>query len=69
MAKTKSPAKRIGRPPTNKAKVAFWCRFDTNLVEDFDKIIGDMKPKPSRAAMIEVIVEEWVDKNRHRIPK
>ena len=61
---TKRTGKPVGRPPTGNAKQGVFSRIDPLAIKALDEIRTRMKPKPSRAQLIDVAVQEYVERNR-----
>ena len=54
------------------AKVVIYCRIDPATVAGLDEIANAMRPKPTRAQLIDVACAEYVErhgKNSHSRPK
>jgi metal-responsive CopG/Arc/MetJ family transcriptional regulator len=46
------------------AKVVIYSRIDPKMVEGLDEIRETMRPKPSRAQLIDLAVAEYVEKHK-----
>ncbi len=53
--------KKRGRP-ADPTKIIIWSRIDAGAIKAIDAIADTMKPKPSRAQLIDLAVQEFVEK-------
>ena len=54
--------KRTARPETD-AKIVIYSRVDPATVEALDKICEAMRPKPTRAQLIDAALAEYVERH------
>jgi predicted transcriptional regulator len=58
--------KKRGRPG-EPGKIAIWCRVDEAAVGALDEIAADMRPKPSRSQLIDLAVQEFVERRKKQL--
>jgi hypothetical protein len=56
--------KRMGRPPADAAKVVIYSRIDKATVAALDEMRARMRPKPTRAQLIDAALAEYVERHR-----
>jgi hypothetical protein len=49
--------------PAKPGKLGIYSRIDKGTVEKLDKIAQAMQPQPTRAQLIELAVQQYVDRN------
>jgi hypothetical protein len=55
---------RVGRPKSDGKTTVIYSRIDRETVADLDAIRERMRPKPSRAQMIDAAVAEYVERHK-----
>lgn len=53
--------RKVGRPK-DKSKMPLYCRINREAVERLDAIAAEMRPQPSRAQLIDLAVQEFVER-------
>lgn len=61
--------KKTAKTDTSEAKIVIYSRIDPDTVAALDNIRGGMRPKPSRAQLIDTAVAEYVEKHAGRRAK
>lgn len=50
--------------PADRTKSVVWCRIGNDLIAALDEMAVNMRPVPTRAALINLAIEEYVQRNR-----
>ena len=60
--------KKRGRPKGD-PKIVVYCRIAPTTIAELDLICDSMRPKPTRSQLIDVALEDYVQRHRSTKPK